>query len=121
MWRPLPLLGALLLITTSCGGKDVGELCQEDSDCESDSCRYASSPAARGSLQCTQSCDESCPDGSVCVDGSCKRECSSVGSDACAEGTACYPTLGACFATCSDDSECGNNTCSSLTLCDGVP
>jgi len=118
MLRPLTVLSALLLALTGCG-KDLGEICEEDTDCKSDQCARAPGSGAEEVAQCTLSCDDDCPVGSTCVsDLRCLPSCDD--SSSCPESTVCDPFFGACFAACSDDSECGNNTCSATMLCNGT-
>jgi len=116
--RLLHLLAVALMLSAGCG-KEIGELCEDDSDCASDICIHADWPAATDSRQCSLTCDDGCPDGTVCVTGYCLLECTTGGTDPCPAQTACYGNFSACFATCSDDTMCGNNTCSSEQLCNG--
>ena len=115
--RSFLVLGALLHVT-ACGGKDIGELCEAHAECDGDLCIHASSPAADGTKQCSQPCEDGCPEGAVCVNSSCMRGCAESAS--CPSGTACDPFFGACFASCSGDEDCTNNSCSARMLCDGA-
>ena len=119
--RPLlSLLGAVVLIAGSaCGGEELGSSCERDEDCQTDLCAQAPGFAALGKHQCLEWCSDGCPSGSVCVDGvACLPSCQE-GDYSCPSGSVCDPFYGACFAACSDSSECGNNTCSARMLCDG--
>jgi hypothetical protein len=100
-------LAALALITTACQ-KELGELCKEDKECESEACSVLGFPGASDKKVCAGA--PPCEDGGVEYLGDCLRRCT-VTAD-CLEGTACYPHLGGCFPACERDDQCGNNTCS---------
>ena len=107
---------ALLLATSACGRKEIGELCKDADECEFE-CRLASYPGARRNI-CTKPCtaDSDCPDGTACeLQLYCARECKADAD--CFDGTACDGTR--CLPVCERDDQCGNNGCSTPgRLCD---
>ena len=117
MSRLLSLLGFAVLLSTACGSKEIGELCEDSSECRSERCAHAFLPAASGTKQCTDSCTGGCPDGSICVNEMCMQECD-PSAPSCAEDTACDPFFKACFGACQEDSDCMNGACSASMLCD---
>lgn len=101
---------ALLLAASACGRKDIGELCREADECESEDCTVLGYPGADGKKQCSGPCGGGCPAGAVCIAGTdCARACK-ADSD-CPDGTACHATFGACFAACESDDQCGTDMC----------
>lgn len=114
----LPCTLIALVWTVACG-QEIGEICEDDSDCKSERCVHGDWPAAADTRQCSQTCEAGCPDGTICITGYCMRECSIEDANVCPDETACFGTFSACFATCNDDSVCENNTCSSEQLCNG--
>ena len=117
MSRLLSLLGLAVLLSTACGSKEIGELCEDDSECRTDRCSHASVPAASGTKQCTAPCTGGCPDGSICVNEMCMQECD-PGAPDCAEDTVCDPYFKACFGACSSSDQCAGGTCTEQMLCE---
>lgn len=100
----------LLLAAPACGRKEIGELCKDADECESDDCAVLGYPGAEGKKQCSGPCGGGCPSGAVCIAGTdCARACK-ADSD-CPDGTACHATFGACFAACESDDQCGTDMC----------
>ncbi|MEM9069932.1 MAG: S1 family peptidase [Myxococcota bacterium] len=87
---------------------ELGDRCVADADCASTLC------AADGERRwCSDACasDETCPDGSRCVRGSCTPEGALVGEN-CAEDAACASglcdrNLGVCTRRCGANDACG--------------
>ena len=111
----LPLLLAALALA-GCARKEIGELCQDDDECEFE-CRFPSLPGAERKL-CAKPCtdDADCPDGTSChIQVYCARNCKSDAD--CLDGTACDGTR--CLPVCENADQCGNNGCSMPgSLCD---
>ena len=108
----IALTSALLLAAAliACNRKEIGELCKDADECESQDCTPLGYPSADGKKQCSSACAAGCPAGSVCIAATdCAQACK-ADSD-CPEGTACHPTFGACFAACQTDDQCVNSAC----------
>lgn len=104
--RTLVLLLALLPLVTACK-KELGELCSDGSECESEECRVV---AAGAEVDICTSIPP-CPGDAIDIGGSCIRPC----SEGCAEGTICDPFFKGCVAACTGEGQCRNNTCNLAT------
>jgi hypothetical protein len=82
--RTLVLLLALLPLVTACK-KELGELCSDGSECETEICRDVP-PGSSVTKICAAS--QPCPDDAINI-GECLRPC----SEGCPEGTYCDPVL----------------------------
>jgi hypothetical protein len=109
--KTFALLLALFPLATACN-KELGELCSENSDCETDVCRPVT-PGASDVNICTAS--PPCGDEAVDIDGDCIRPCSA----GCPDGTVCHPLAQGCLAACTGTGQCRNNACNLATgLCE---
>ncbi|MBK8263582.1 MAG: hypothetical protein IPK80_19870 [Nannocystis sp.] len=108
--RTLVLLLALLPFVTACK-KELGELCSDGSECETEECRVVT-PGAEVKICAMYG---PCPEGTVDIGSECIRSCS-VG---CSDGTVCHPFYEGCLAACTGEDQCRNNTCTLATgLCE---
>jgi hypothetical protein len=108
--RTLVLLLALLPFVTACK-KELGELCSDGSECETDKCRVVTPGADVKICAATPPC----PDDAIDIGGNCIRACSA----GCTEGTVCHPFYDGCLAACERDDQCPNATCTLTTgLCE---
>jgi hypothetical protein len=104
------LLLALISLVTACK-KELGELCSDGSECESERCR----PVPPGAEVDICAASPPCPADAINIDGDCIRPCSS----GCPEGTVCHPLVQGCLAACERDAQCPNATCTLTTgLCE---
>lgn len=111
--RTVALLLALLPLLFACK-KELGELCSDGSDCETDECRPVT-PGASDVNICAAY--PPCIGDAVDIDGDCIRPCSA----GCPEGTVCHPLVQGCLAACERDDQCRNNTCTAEGLCEPPP
>lgn len=108
--RTFVLLLALLPLVTGCK-KELGDLCSDGSECETEICRDVP-PGSSVTKICAA--DPPCPDDAINI-GECLRPC----SEGCAEGTICDPVFKGCVAACTGEGQCRNNTCTLATgLCE---
>jgi hypothetical protein len=108
--RTLVLLLALLPLVTACK-KELGELCDDGSECETEICRDVL-PGSSVTKICALS--QPCPDDTVDI-GECLRPC----GEGCPEGTVCHPFHQGCVAACTGEGQCRNNMCTIATgLCE---
>jgi hypothetical protein len=99
--RTLVLLLALIPLIAACK-KELGELCSDGSECETELCRAV--PPGSDVKICAVNAP--CPD-AVDIGGECIRPC----SEGCAEGTFCEPFYDGCLASCERDDQCRNGVC----------
>ena len=101
------LLALTVVLALGCSKKEIGQPCEEASECEFELCQLPGGPSRRST--CTKFCDDSsdCPDQGSCVGGSCQAACSSQKD--CPEETLCSDGL--CMAECRSDADCINATC----------
>ncbi|MBK8259829.1 MAG: hypothetical protein IPK80_00605 [Nannocystis sp.] len=102
--RTLVLLLALLPFVAACK-KELGELCKDSSECESEECR----PVPPGAEVDICAIGPPCPADAVDIGGVCIRACSA----GCPEGTFCEPFYDGCLASCERDDQCRNGVCTS--------
>lgn len=95
------LLLALLPLVTACK-KELGELCSDGSECETEICR----DVPPGSVVKICALSQPCPDDTIDI-GECLRPC----SEGCPEGTYCEPFYDGCLASCERDDQCRNGVC----------
>ncbi len=92
------LLFALLLV--ACKG-DVGDLCEQQSDCAGELCFAIARTNIR---QCSQECP--CEEGQKCEGGVyCVVPCTEA-DQTCPDGLVCYPDNGQCLPVCESDADC---------------
>lgn len=103
--RIIVLLVALLAVACK---KELGDLCDDSSECESEVC-YAVSPLGASHKKiCVTS--PPCPTDAKDI-GECFRVCSA----GCFEGTVCHPGFQVCVAPCDGEGQCRNNTYNLIT------
>lgn len=94
------LLLVTLLLMSSCKG-EVGDICENASDCAGEMCLALSVSKIR---QCTQECP--CGEGEKCEGGAfCIASCSEA-DPSCPEGLVCYANNGECLPPCETDADC---------------
>lgn len=102
-------LVVLLSLSLGCT-KDLGELCDDASECGGEGF-FCVSPDGYNAKVCVSECP--CPDNFACDASTfCVRECV-TDEDCLADGTACNQSknpnfLGRCAATCTDESSCNH-------------
>ena len=106
MSRALALAVVVLLL--GCTKKEIGEPCEDASECKHDACAGASVSNSVREV-CTKYCsdDADCPDDGKCIGGSCEATCGS--QEDCPEETLCRDGL--CLVECRSQDDCINATC----------
>ena len=107
--KGLPFAAALVALSLGCAKKDIGQPCEDASECEHDVCLGGTVLAHTNREICTKLCenDADCPDAGMCIGGSCEATCSSQGD--CPDETLCRDGL--CLVECRSQDDCVNATC----------